>query len=821
MADAGRVLVGELGCTACHASELPTLAAKGGPALAGIGTRVDRAWLRRFLAEPAAAAPGTTMPHALAAIPETDRTEVAAALAAYLATRLEPTPLPRPTGTNPMPHEFWNLGIADRGDALYHRVGCVACHAPIGGEPTAAAHTAAGANPLLDEEDLLEAGLPLPERPFASVPLEHVPAKYTRQGLTEFLMVPYHARPAGRMPDLKLLAAEAADIAAYLLGALPAPEAAAAAGADHPPTDVITAAIIARGREHFAALACTGCHDVGERLTTAAGPARPLADLDPRATGSCIAAAPSERPGAVHYPLDDAQRTAVIAAIDELARGSPPATPHAPTAPALGPLDVTLARLNCLGCHERDSRGGVGPGRRDWFQTIDRLDLGDEGRLPPRLTGVGARLQKPWLIKAVAGGVQLRPFMHVRMPTYAKEHVGPLPDWLRAADQTQPAEASAADAPAQTPATDDPDTTFAAAAAVLDAGCIQCHPLGGQRLPGVVGVNLAGVTRRVEPAWFHRLLRDPLAVRPGTKMPAFFGATIDPRILGGDAERQIAAVWAYLDRDTFEPVPPKLLAAAATDYELVPDARPIIQRTFMPRAGTHAVAVGFPAGVHLAFDGDRCRLAEAWRDRFLDSRGSWLIRSAPPTDPLGTDIVAIDIVPPLAMLTAAPAAGAAAWPITADEVRFLGYSLDAAGVPTFRAVLGGVIVAERIEPDDAGDSASARGLRRRLTIETGPSGDGAAAPRVWFCPLAGEDLAVAGMTASLPGRGLTATLVAAGLVETGPTPGDATRADDAVPQFREAVVRPVDAGPGAPGALRAWTVPLGPPGTSLEVRYRW
>ena len=66
---AGRLLIGELGCVACHEAELPGLEPKPGPDLSGVGARVDAAWMSRYLAEPATAAPGTTMPHALDAVP--------------------------------------------------------------------------------------------------------------------------------------------------------------------------------------------------------------------------------------------------------------------------------------------------------------------------------------------------------------------------------------------------------------------------------------------------------------------------------------------------------------------------------------------------------------------------------------------------------------------------------------------------------------------------------------------------------------------------------------------------------------------------------
>jgi cytochrome c2 len=764
--DAGRLLIGELGCAACHRTDAAALAPKAGPDLSGVGTRVDAAWLRRYLADPAAAAPGTTMPHVLAAVPAADRAATIDALAAHLSTRRAPVPLPKPGGLNPMPPAFWDRGDPASGAVLYHRVGCVACHAAEEGRGGVTAGPAA----VLDEEDLIEAGIPLPEKPFASVPLGHVAAKYTRQSLTEFLMVPLHARPAGRMPSSDLKAAEAADIAAYLGRGADAAAVAAAAGG--PPAD---AALAARGREAFAALRCAACHAGGGDGETARASrddsrAPPLARVAVDGPASCIPRDTTAAAAGPRYLLDEGQRASVVAAIDDLRR---PGGADAPAA-AVGELDLTLLRLNCVACHERAGRGGVGTDRRGFFETVDHVDLGDEGRLPPRLTGVGARLEKAWLAKAVAGGVALRPFMRARMPLYPKEAVAVLPEHFRRADRPAVASEGAA---AAFPPGGDRAALVSAGAALLDAGCIQCHPLGDRSLPGTVGVNLAGVTKRVEPEWFRRLLLDPMAVRPGTKMPAFFGATVNRTILDGDPERQIAAVWAYLDRTTLEPLPAKLVAAAS-DFELVPEERPLVIRTFMERAGTHAIAVGFPAGVHLAWDAERCRLAEAWRGRFVDARGTWVLaKSAPPADPLGTDRIAIDQLPAVA-------------------VRFLGYSFDRDGVPTFRwridAAGGAAEITERIAPDAAAPRA---GLVRRLTV--GHAAGAADLPHgLVFRPLAGTTLRVAadadGVTARVSDTALTAAL------------DTATAA--------RATVR--DAG-------RAWVIPLDADGATVEARYRW
>ena len=778
-AAAGRLLVGELGCTACHAAADERLAPKRGPDLAGVGARLRSEWIADYLDDPQAAVPGTTMPLPLARLPAADRAAVIRDLVAYLSSLRAAVPLPKASGANPIPPAFWERGAAASGRVVYHRVGCVACHDPLpgavgGGGVTALEARAAG----LDDADRAVAGLPATEAPFRSVPLAHVGRKYTSRGLAEFLFVPLHVRPAGRMPDMKLKAMEAADVAAALMMT---PGGSTAGEASPPATSPGADDRVARGRAAFVASGCAACHAADAPPTPVA--ARPLADLRPDAAHACIARDAGNVAGAappVRYRLDGVQRAAVAAAI----------AGHDPTSPS--PLEISLARFNCLGCHERDGRGGVGPGRAPFFETLGQIDLGDEGRLPPTLTAVGVRLTPAWFARVFAGSGTIRPFMLARMPVYPPVATKPLAGWLRAADR-QVADGVGTDAPWPPPADDvaERGAAFEAAARILDAGCIQCHPIGDHTLPGVVGVNLADVTRRVEPTWFRRLLLHPQEVRPLTKMPAFFGDTRPREILDGDAERQVAAVWQWLDRQDPAPLPEKIRAAAAGDWELVPRDRPLVFRTFMSRAGTRAIAVGFPAGVHLAFDADHCRVAEVWRGRFLDARGTWLLaKSAPPTDPLGDAPLPLDD----ATAVVQPLAADAPWTDGA-VCRFDGYRIDGDGVPVFRWRIDGRPVTERWAPTDAG------GLARRLAAAPG------AGPPLHVRLAHGAGVAAAGGDGVTRGDGLSITLAPTG----GALPGAAVPGG-APPGLRVS--------PGSP-ETREWIVPLPADGTPLEVIYRW
>jgi cytochrome c2 len=77
----GRVLMEELHCGACHQSlHQGTRPRQPGPDLTRVGARVDPDYLRRFLARPAAAQPGSKMPDLLGAYSDEQRRSVAEAL---------------------------------------------------------------------------------------------------------------------------------------------------------------------------------------------------------------------------------------------------------------------------------------------------------------------------------------------------------------------------------------------------------------------------------------------------------------------------------------------------------------------------------------------------------------------------------------------------------------------------------------------------------------------------------------------------------------------------------------------------------------------
>ncbi len=704
---AGRLLLTELSCTRCHQSNDPELAAKGGPALAGAGLRFQQSWIRTFVADPARVHAGTTMPAGLASLPDARREQVAGDIAAFLATQKQPLPEIKASGVTPVPLEFWKRGAYEAGQGLYHEVGCVACHAP---DPNYEV-VAAPPSPLdkiidqLDQEALEDIGLASAARPVASVPHPDLAKKYTLRGLTLFLLDPSRYRSGGRMPDLKLSPVEAADLARYLIDRDGRGDEDEAADSNVPIGDP------AAGRDAFILHRCASCHQTPGIASDLEADAFPqLKALPTENPNGCLTKDHASGPA---YALDSVQQEAILTA---LRAGK--------TEVELGDIDINkrlkqrLLQLNCYACHERDGRGGVGRRRKDYFHSVGHVDLGDEGRLPPVLSGVGRKMVTAWMERVLAGkNAEIRPHMTIRMPKYHVGDVETLPKWFAQVD----AHGTARDKTDRKMPVDASDLVEAGRK-LMDIGCVQCHQFDGFTTPGVVGVELAGVTQRVNREWFRAFMRNPAPLKPGTRMPNFFpgGKAQDTELLGGDPSLQIMAMWAYLENVRAHSLPLKIVESRSQTYELVPEDRPIVLRTFMPVAGTHAIAVGLPEKVHFAFDAEQLRLAIAWRGQFLDAQGTWFVRFAPPAAPLGKAIE----FPKGPVLALVDQEGDAA------ESKFGGYKLDEAGVPTFLYRLGDLTIEDRTVADSNGN------LRRTWRLQ---GGDGEM-HRVAFAPLDGSSV---------------------------------------------------------------------------------
>lgn len=450
-----------------------------------------------------------------------------------------------------------------------------------------------------------------------------------------------------------------------------------------------------RGRERFAALGCADCH-AGAGPSTAR-PAPAVESLDP--LRGCLADAPPA--ASPRYAWADGE----LPLLRETLRDAASLRRAATDAEAVA---VALLRLDCVACHDRAGLGGPAPAQRAAFG--GEGDLGDEGRLPPALDGVGAKLRREALERVLAGSGAARPYLHARMPVFAPAQLDGLAAAFDGADWR-----SGEDAP---PSFD--PALVEAGRALAGAGglnCVQCHPVAGHAASGVQAMDMSGMSERLDWAWFRAWLRNPLAMRPSTRMPVFFAGGRSPArgILDGDAERQIAALWTWLSLGDGLPLPDGLVVEAGA-FALTPAERPLYFGAFVARGSPRVLNVGFPERVHLAFDFEHARLMQVWRGDFMDAEGTWFGRAGALESPAGTDVRALPPGPAFARLDAPDAL----WPVASGHAggwRALGHRRDERDRPTFRYASGAFTVEETLAPEYAEGGAI---LLRRFAVVAPP-----------------------------------------------------------------------------------------------------
>ncbi len=787
----GLELISTSNCTACHAASAASgawLFPKPGPRLTEVASHARPAWLTQFLTSPQAAKPGTTMPDLLRG-----DTAKAEALTHFLLSTQPPA----------NPPLLPDKAAAARGESLYHRIGCVACHAPQNGTAP----------------------------PAGSVPLPPMEEKWTFDGLRRFLLDPLATRPSGRMPAMGLTDKESSDIAHYLLRGTRVPAAVEVAiyrnrirsledfdtteiertapapaltlegslsergsalrfttwltipttgpytfylnastasrlaidgewimgmdswetrgiaenhlrrldagpheikvdfirrGQETPslaiewegpgiPRAPIPAALLtstrepvppapaftpdpakaAAGRTLYASLNCAACHE-----STPAIPAPPsLESLAAHSNQGCLAETPAAP--LPDYQFDGAQRQAIRESLSTFTKPNlPPPTPEEH-------LASTLSTFRCLQCHVRDGQGGV-PADRSGFFTSNGDDLGEEGRLPPRLDGSGDKLRPEWIRQVLTEGAAVRPYLNTRMPQFGPANIGHLPDLLTTIDRN---------AVPVKPTSDSPEIQRAAGRLLTGTdglSCIACHRFNRQPAHSLQVLDLTTTTQRLNEDWFRRFLRDPNPFNPGTRMPALWpgGHSLIPAVLEGDTDRQHAALWTYLADGTSAKFPEGL---SRQNMELIVGGDPVVYRGKLWEAGFRAIATGYPGAVNAAFDAGEMRLALVWRGRFLNVSPHWSSQGMGSIHPLGTDEVILPHGAPFAILTHPEAP----WPTTSSKatgMRFGGYQLDASKRPILLYGFNGLNIEDTLTPASPADPPS---LHRTLKF-TGP-----------------------------------------------------------------------------------------------------
>jgi mono/diheme cytochrome c family protein len=200
-------------------------------------------------------------------------------------------------------------------------------------------------------------------------------------------------------------------------------------------------------------------------------------------------------------------------------------------------------RLNCRACHALD--GGAG----DLSSRYEDPAMG-----PPPLAGEGLKVRSEWLFGFLEAPETLRPWLRVRMPSFAlsERDAATLVDYASALagqpvlhDFTGPAPLSPAD-------------RVVAEQLFVKLKCLHCHTAstrGGLKI-GELAPDLSRTPARLRYRWVLTWLREPQTVQRGTRMPTYFPLMDDddpksiysqvPGLAGGDPRRQIELLAAFL-----------------------------------------------------------------------------------------------------------------------------------------------------------------------------------------------------------------------------------------------------------------------------------
>ncbi len=440
-----------------------------------------------------------------------------------------------------------------------------------------------------------------------------------------------------------------------------------------PPSFKFNKDLVEQGRQLYQERQCERCH----RKVDAASAAPALQTLS--VDRGCLSLTPS--PGAWLFKLQPAERRALQQAIQALQQ------PQLGEAPVAQKLPQALIDFNCLACHQRDGLGGVAPERNGYF-TSNGDDLGDEGRLPPKLNGVGDKLRPEWLKRLLDEGAPVRPYLNTRMPQFGVTNVGSLATWFVSLDrQPQPL----------VPVTDSHEVQLDAGRRLLGTNglsCIVCHRYNRQPAHSMQVLDLLTVPERLNEDWFRRFLKSPDKFNPGTRMPALWpnGQSLLQDLLKGDTARQQAAIWTYLSEGPKAKFPEGL---SRQSMELVVGGEPVVYRGKMWEASFRGLAIGLPGQINLAYDTETMRLALLWHERFLNVAPHWQSQGMGRIRPLGKDAV----INPPGVAFAKLADPAVPWPTVEKnpvQAKFKGYALDDQQQPTLMYHLSEATMASEV-----------------------------------------------------------------------------------------------------------------------------
>ncbi|MGJ8655485.1 MAG: c-type cytochrome [Akkermansiaceae bacterium] len=451
----------------------------------------------------------------------------------------------------------------------------------------------------------------------------------------------------------------------------------------------VNKALAAQGREHFTALGCASCHDdLGLEAPTNTPFSKLTSDKGCLSTPATIVKLDKHVP---QYNLSEEQHQLITKSLNTTA--TKPLS-NAET------INKTLVTFNCTACHEREGVGAISPDRLDFF-TGTHPELGDQGRIPPTLTSVGAKLQPQWIHKVLVKGQRQRDYMNVTMPQYGEDNIGHLAQLFGKVDSLEEA---------KFPEIESIKESKNAGYNMIGPkgfSCVACHDFNGKNSSGAGALDLVNATQSLQKNWFHLFMQNPSRFHETGIMPSFWpgGKSIRPDVLDGVPDQQIEALWTYLS-DGPRAKKPEGLSRQSNQVRVFEKAE--IVRGRGTAAGFRGIGVGYPQRLNLAFDSEEMALRILWKGTFADvDHGSFKASGKEQiTFPAGIPFHRLK-----SLDTHWPYKGKTNYEFPHDHgYQFRGYRLDDLRRPTFQYHYGDITIDDFFE-DVMTDNGTAKFVR--------------------------------------------------------------------------------------------------------------
>lgn len=230
--------------------------------------------------------------------------------------------------------------------------------------------------------------------------------------------------------------------------------------------------------------------------------------------------------------------------------------------------------------------------------------------------------------------------------------------------------------------------------AQYETHCVACHQLDAQ-LVGPSLIEIAGLYRK-NPKGFVQW-----AIAPEKKR----ADAIEMPSMAHVGEDNLLAIHAYvLDLTKGKKLAPTTKKRQGDPHPLAIE-RPLVQRIFIPDASPAAIAVALPeSDLNYCFDAALCRLRYVWQgEEFLDGWPYWRSNGNSYASPKGKRVYTEEEAP----------FGPATKTERTAPPKFLGYTVDKEGLPTFRYRDLGTIYTETLTALPSG-----RGIMRKVTCDS-------------------------------------------------------------------------------------------------------